>query len=59
VRWCSREAPLAGIVAALEELSRSFEERASGTTLTAVILAGVVAIALVGGHTYVGWRADP
>jgi H+/Cl- antiporter ClcA len=46
--------PLAGIVFAIEELSRSFEERASGTTLTAVILAGVVAIAMVGDYTYFG-----
>jgi H+/Cl- antiporter ClcA len=46
--------PLAGIVFAIEELSRSFEERASGTMLTAVILAGVVAIALVGDYTYFG-----
>jgi H+/Cl- antiporter ClcA len=46
--------PLAGIVFAIEELSRSFEERASGTTLTAVILAGVLAIALVGDYTYFG-----
>jgi H+/Cl- antiporter ClcA len=46
--------PLAGIVFAIEELSKSFEERASGTTLTAVILAGIVAIALVGDYTYLG-----
>jgi H+/Cl- antiporter ClcA len=46
--------PLAGIVFAIEELSRSFEERASGTTLTAVIVAGVVAIALVGDYNYFG-----
>jgi H+/Cl- antiporter ClcA len=46
--------PLAGIVFAIEELSRSFEERASGTTLTAVVLAGVVAIAIVGDYTYFG-----
>jgi len=46
--------PLAGIVFAIEELSRSFEERASGMTLTTVILAGVVAIALVGDYTYLG-----
>ena len=46
--------PLAGIVFAIEELSRSFEERASGTTLTAVILAGVVAIAMIGDYTYFG-----
>jgi H+/Cl- antiporter ClcA len=46
--------PLAGIVFAIEELSRSFEERASGTALTAVIIAGVIAIALVGDYTYFG-----
>src|SRR6202453_1387925 len=46
--------PLAGSVFAIEELSRSFEERASGTTLTTVILAGVVAIAFVGDYTYFG-----
>jgi H+/Cl- antiporter ClcA len=46
--------PLAGIVFAIEELSRSFEERASGTTLTAVVLAGVVAIAIIGDYTYFG-----
>ena len=46
--------PLAGIVFAIEELSRSFEERASGTTLTTVILSGVVAIALTGDYTYFG-----
>jgi H+/Cl- antiporter ClcA len=46
--------PLAGVVFAIEELSRSFEERASGTTLTAVVLAGVTAIALVGNYDYFG-----
>jgi H+/Cl- antiporter ClcA len=46
--------PLAGIVFAIEELSRSFEERASGTVLTAVVLAGVVAIAIIGDYTYFG-----
>lgn len=46
--------PLAGIVFAVEELSRSFEERASGAALTAVILAGVISIALVGDYTYFG-----
>ena len=46
--------PLAGIVFAVEELSRSFEERTSGTILTAVILAGVTSVALVGNYTYFG-----
>jgi H+/Cl- antiporter ClcA len=51
--------PLAGIVFAIEELSRSFEERASGATLTAVILSGVIAIALVGDYTYFGQPSVP
>lgn len=46
--------PLAGIVFAIEELSRSFEERSSGVAMTAVILAGIIAIALVGDYTYFG-----
>jgi H+/Cl- antiporter ClcA/environmental stress-induced protein Ves len=46
--------PLAGIVFAVEELSRSFEERTSGAALTAVILAGVISIALVGDYSYFG-----
>ena len=33
--------PLAGVVFAIEELSRSFEERTTGTVFTAVIVAGI------------------
>ncbi|GAB3445923.1 chloride channel protein [Insolitispirillum peregrinum] len=46
--------PLAGVVFAIEELSRSFEERTSGTVLTTVIIAGITAIALMGNYTYFG-----
>ncbi len=46
--------PLAGIVFAIEELSRSFEQRTSGVVLTAVIIAGVTTTALVGNVTYFG-----
>ncbi|MBS0393486.1 MAG: chloride channel protein [Proteobacteria bacterium] len=46
--------PLAGIVFAIEELARSLEERNSGTILTAVILAGITSVALVGNYTYFG-----
>jgi H+/Cl- antiporter ClcA len=46
--------PLAGVVFAIEELSRSFEERTSGVILMAVIVAGVTALALVGSYTYFG-----
>lgn len=46
--------PLAGIVFAIEEMARSFEERSSGTMLTAVIIAGVTALAILGNYTYFG-----
>ncbi len=46
--------PLAGIVFAIEEISRSFEERNSGTVITAVILAGVTAVVIQGNYTYFG-----
>jgi len=46
--------PLAGIIFAIEEMSRSFEERTSGVVLTAVILAGMTAITLHGNYYYFG-----
>ena len=46
--------PLAGIVFAIEEMARSFEERTSGTMLTAVVLAGITAMAILGNYSYFG-----
>jgi H+/Cl- antiporter ClcA len=46
--------PLAGVVFAIEELSHSFEQRTSGTVLTAVIIAGISTLALTGGGSYFG-----
>jgi len=46
--------PLAGIVFAIEEMSRSFEARTSGTILTAVIVAGAASLAVLGDYTYFG-----
>ncbi|UPG71759.1 chloride channel protein [Roseomonas gilardii subsp. gilardii] len=46
--------PLAGIVFAIEELSHSYEGRTSGNVLTAVVIGGVVSLALVGNYTYFG-----
>jgi len=46
--------PLAGIVFAIEELARSFEERTSGTVLTTVIVAGITTMAVMGNYTYFG-----
>ena len=49
--------PLAGIVFAIEELAHSFEARASGTVLTAVIISGGCTLALVGNYSYFGTTA--
>jgi H+/Cl- antiporter ClcA len=49
--------PLAGIVFAIEELSRSFEQRTSGTVLFAVIGAGITSMAVLGDYSYFG-RTD-
>ncbi|EJN09230.1 chloride channel protein [Herbaspirillum sp. YR522] len=46
--------PLAGIVFAIEELSRSFEQRASGVIITTIIFAGIVALGLNGNTVYFG-----
>jgi len=62
--------PLAGIVFGIEEMSRSFEARTSGTILAAVIAAGITSLTLQGDYTYfgtshaalgsaVGWLAVP
>ncbi len=47
-------APLAGIIFGIEEMSRSFEVRASGLVLGTVIAAGLTSLALVGDYTYFG-----
>jgi H+/Cl- antiporter ClcA len=41
-------------VFAIEELSRSFEQRASGIVITTIIFAGIVALGLTGNYTYFG-----
>ncbi len=46
--------PLAGIVFGIEEMSRSFEARTSGTIIAAVIAAGLTSLALLGDYTYFG-----
>jgi len=47
--------PLAGIVFAIEEMSRSFEMRTSGLIIGAVILAGLTSLAMLGNYTYFGY----
>lgn len=46
--------PLAGIVFAIEELSRSFEVRTRGLMLGGVMIAAITAIAILGDYTYFG-----
>jgi H+/Cl- antiporter ClcA len=46
--------PLAGIVFAIEEMSRSFETRTNGLVLYTVIISGIAALALSGNYTYFG-----
>jgi len=46
--------PLAGVVFAIEEMSGSFEHRVSGTLLTAVFIAGLVSLGILGNYAYFG-----
>jgi H+/Cl- antiporter ClcA len=46
--------PLAGIVFAIEEMSRSFEQKTSGIVTSGVVFAGVTALAVLGQYTYFG-----
>jgi H+/Cl- antiporter ClcA len=46
--------PLAGIVFAIEEMSRAFEARTSGLVIAGVIAAGLTSLALVGNYAYFG-----
>ncbi len=46
--------PLAGIVFAIEELGRRFEQKTNGVIITAIVLSGLVAISLQGNYTYFG-----
>jgi len=50
--------PLAGIVFAIEEMGRAFEQRTSGLVLIAVILAGMASLGLVGNYSYFGSNAS-
>jgi H+/Cl- antiporter ClcA len=46
--------PLAGIVFAIEEMSRAFESRTSFLVLTCVVLAGIASFGLTGDYSYFG-----
>ena len=47
-------APLAGIVFAIEELAGSYEKGFSGTIIATVVLSGFVALEVLGSYTYFG-----
>ena len=46
--------PIAGIIFAIEEMARFYEERATGLLLIAVIISGLAALALLGNYSYFG-----
>ena len=50
--------PLAGIVFAIEEMGRAFEQRNAGLVLIAVVLAGLASLGLVGNYDYFGSNAS-
>ena len=47
-------APLAGVVFAIEELTGRLESRSSGLIITAIVLAGLVAVSAFGNLSYFG-----
>ncbi|MBV1732452.1 MAG: chloride channel protein [Hydrogenophaga sp.] len=52
-------APLAGVVFAIEELSNKLEARNNGLIIAAIVLAGLVSISAFGNLTYFGSIAVP
>ncbi len=46
--------PLAGIVFAIEEMSKTYQARANGIVLSTVIIAGLASLAIMGNYTYFG-----
>jgi H+/Cl- antiporter ClcA len=50
--------PLAGIVFAIEEMSRSFEKHNSATMLLTVIIAGITSLAMIGDYSYFGHTSE-
>ena len=52
-------APLAGVVFAIEELSRKLESRSSGLIIAAIVLAGLMGVSAFGNLSYFGRIAVP
>ncbi|NDU86547.1 MAG: chloride channel protein [Ferrovum sp.] len=51
--------PLAGILFAIEELTRKFEVRTNGVLITSIVFSGLVSLALAGNYLYFGQIATP
>ncbi len=51
--------PLAGILFAIEELSRSFEIRTSEVLIVSIVISGLVSLALAGNYLYFGQISAP
>lgn len=51
--------PLAGILFAIEELTRSFEGRTNGVLITSIVFSGLVSLALAGNYLYFGQISAP
>jgi H+/Cl- antiporter ClcA len=47
-------APLAGVMFAIEELTPRIEQRSSGLVVAAIVLAGLIAVSVFGNSTYFG-----
>jgi H+/Cl- antiporter ClcA len=47
-------APLAGVMFAIEELTPRMEQRSSGIVVAAIVLAGLIAVSVFGNSTYFG-----
>jgi H+/Cl- antiporter ClcA len=47
-------APLAGVMFAIEELTRKIEQRNSGLIIAAIVLSGLMAVSVFGNATYFG-----
>ncbi len=49
--------PLAGIVFAIEEMARAFEQRNSSIVLIAIVLAGAASMSILGSYDYFGYTS--
>ena len=46
--------PLAGVIFAIEELGKRFEEKTNGVLISAIVLSGLISVSLQGNYVYFG-----